>query len=190
MKVLVTGFEPFGSHSINPTSRLIDSLQRGDIAIPAHLSVTGVVLPVTFEGSFRELEKAMRDFDPEIVLCFGVAGGRSAIEFERVAINCIDADIADNAGKQPSDKSIEDSGSPAYFTNLPFRTMEMALKAAGIPSRVSNSAGTYVCNLVFYKLMEKLQGTEKQGGFIHVPPIEAISEEDLRRALAIILTCL
>ena len=127
-------------------------------------------LPCVFGDSARVLAEALERFRPELVLCAGQAGGRARISLERVAINCDDARIPDNAGNQPVDEPVVQGGPAAYFTSLPVKAALAALTAEQIPAEVSQSAGTYVCNHVFYALMHALRlrpGT--RGGFVHVP---------------------
>jgi pyroglutamyl-peptidase len=151
---------------------------------------------VTFESSFFELQSHLQNFNPDIVLSFGLAGKRESIEFERVAINCMDAYIPDNQGIKPKDQAIDLYGDAAYFSTLPIRQFEADLLKAGIPAKISNSAGTYVCNYVFYKLAQTFQGTNTKFGFIHVPPLPEQKElvnmkfEVLLKALEIILMSL
>ena len=199
-KILVSGFEAFAGNLVNPTEKLVRAL----IASPEKFlarpdEVHGVILPVTFASSFERLEEKMREFQPDIVISLGVASGRSAsIEIERVAINVVDADIPDNSGSQPRDEVIDVSGPPALFTSLPARALVENLTAASVPAKISNSAGTYVCNFLFYKLMLFNLRTLHRGGFIHVPflPEQAktgapsMDFETLSRALGVILrTC-
>ena len=203
MKVLVSGFEPFGGRKENPTALLAGeaakaaSGQASAVAIPKGLEVRAVVLPVTFEKAYEKLQGEIRAFDPDVVLAFGMAAGRNAIEIERIAINCLDADIPDNSGFQPVDQAIEAGGAAALFTTLPARRLLSALKGAGVPARMSNTAGTYVCNFLFYRLMEANLRTRRKAGFIHVPllpeqaaekpGLASMSLADLGKALSIML---
>ena len=176
MKVLITGFQPFGTHTLNPTALLVEALKNNQVVIPSSMTVEGLVLPVTFDTSFSELKRQLQLCKPDIVLCLGLAGRRESIELERVAINCMDAYIPDNQGHQPRDQKIDNNGETAYFSTLPLRHLEAQLLKAKVPARISNSAGTYVCNYVFYKLAQELQTTQVQFGFIHVPPIPEQNE--------------
>lgn len=190
--VLLTGFEPFGGQAINPSQRLAEAFDGREIA---GARVIGRVLPVTFGGSFDRLATMIEEFSPRIVICLGQAGGRAAITPERIAINCDDARIADNAGVQPANRLIVPRGPAGYFSTLPVGEIAAQIVAAGIPSAVSNSAGTYVCNHLFYRLMHhfrRRRGT--LGGFVHVPwlPGQSPSEpslpfESMRRAIEIAL---
>lgn len=177
MKVLISGFQIFGTHSLNPTSLLVEALQQNKVQIPKNITVEGLILPVTFDTSFDELNHRIKQFGPDIVLSFGLAGRRDSIELERVAINCMDAYIPDNEGEQPRDEEIDPHGDKAYFSTLPLRDLEAALKKEKIPARISNSAGTYVCNYVFYQMMKSQLGSKVKCGFIHVPSIPEQNEK-------------
>jgi pyroglutamyl-peptidase len=127
-------------------------------------------LPVEFGASLQVLQAAIREAKPALVLCVGQAGGRAQISIERVAINVDDARIPDNADACPIDAPIVADGPAAYFATLPIKAMLVALREAGIPAEVSQTAGTYVCNHVFYGLMHALRGKPRiRGGFIHIP---------------------
>lgn len=166
-RVLITGFEPFGGESENPSSEIAR-------AIDGHLidgrAVVGRVLPCEFGRSLAVLRAALRELSPELVLCLGQAGGRAAITVERVAINVDDARIADNVGAAPVDEPIVRRGPAAYWSTLPIKAMVAALREQGLPAEVSQTAGTFVCNHVFYGLMHMLARKKGvRGGFIHVP---------------------
>ena len=196
MRILISGFEPFGGHEINPTALLVESLARNEIPYPESLKVEHVLLPVTFEESFLRLQQKIETFNPDVVMCFGQAAGRSAIELESIAVNEIHADIKDNNGQQPQKQAINDQGEPTYLSTLPLGGMEGALKEAGLPVKISKSAGSFVCNYLFYRLMESNQDTERLCGFIHVPllPEQAkddqpyLSFDELKNAVSVILT--
>ena len=126
-------------------------------------------MPTTFAGAPRALRAALRRHAPELVLCVGQAGGRAALSLERVTINVNDARIPDNAGAQPVDAPVVTRGPAAYFTTLPIKAMHADLRAAGIPAEISQTAGTFVCNQVFYVLMHALAGSRVRGGFVHIP---------------------
>ncbi|BCJ38717.1 pyrrolidone-carboxylate peptidase [Actinocatenispora thailandica] len=161
VRVLVTGFEPFGGSALNPSWAAASTMD----------GVDAVELPCTFGGSIPALRAAIRRYEPELVLCTGLAGGRTGLSVERVAINVDDARIADNAGAQPIDEPIVPGGPAAYFSSLPIKACVAALREAGIPAAVSQTAGTFVCNHVFYGLAH-LIATEfagLRGGFVHVP---------------------
>ena len=167
MKVLVTGFDPFGGEKLNPALEAIKSL-------PAEIQgaeVRWLEVPTVFYKSAKILEEEIRIYQPDIVLCIGQAGGRKGLTPERVAINQDDARIQDNEGNQPIDRPIQIDGPPAYFSSLPIKAMVQAIKEEGLPASVSNTAGTFVCNHLMYQvlyLVEKEFPTIK-AGFMHIP---------------------
>jgi pyroglutamyl-peptidase len=167
LTVLVTGFEPFDGAEINPSLEIARNLHGTVIA--GH-TVVGALLPCVFGAAIPELQRLLRVHRPALVICVGQAGGRAAITPERVAINVDDARIPDNAGAQPVDRPVVRGGPAAYFSTLPVKAIVAALRAAGLPSEVSHTAGTFVCNHVFYGLMHALRTRKDvRGGFIHVP---------------------
>jgi len=169
-RVLVTGFEPFGDDRINPSALIANQL---DGCMVAGATIVGRVLPCVFGESSRELCRLIDEWAPSTVLCLGQAGGREGITLERVALNVDDARIADNAGGRPIDAAIIEGGPVGYWSTLPIKAMVASLVAQGLPASVSQTAGTYVCNHVFYSLMHHVL-TDKGGpriraGFVHVP---------------------
>jgi len=165
-RILLTGFEPFGGEATNPSweiARALDGWQ-----CEGHV-VRSVRLSCVFGDALRELEAALAEHRPALVVCVGQAGGRGEISIERVAINVDDARIPDNLGRQPVDAAIAHDGPAAYFSTLPIKAIARDVRAAGIAASVSNTAGTFVCNHVFYALMHRLAGTTARGGFVHVP---------------------
>lgn len=169
--VLLTGFEPFGGESINPSGE-IARLLHGTV-IGGH-RVVGALLPCVFGAAVVELKKAIRATKPALIICVGQAGGRAEITPERVAINVDDARIADNAGRQPVDRPIVRGGPAAYWSTLPIKAIVAELRRQGIPATVSQTAGTFVCNHAFYGLMHALRRQKRvRGGFIHVPFLPA-----------------
>ena len=165
--VLLTGFEPFDGDSINPSWECVQALHG---TVIAGAQIVAVQLPCVFGQSTKALNKAIRKYRPDIVIAVGQAGGRTEITPERVAINLDDARIPDNAGKRPTDKAIARGGPAAYFSTLPVKAMVAALQEAGLPASVSHSAGTFVCNHVFYSLMaQQAQNGIDRCGFIHIP---------------------
>lgn len=164
-RVLMTGFAPFGGESVNPSWQAVSlvAARRDDVA--------AVELPCEFGTSLPALGRALAEHRPSLVVCAGQAGGRAEVTPERVAINLIDARIPDNAGAQPLDAPVVPDGPAAYFSTLPVKACVAAIREAGVPASVSHTAGTYVCNQVFYGLMHLL-ATEfpgVRGGFVHVP---------------------
>jgi pyroglutamyl-peptidase len=169
-KVLLTGFEPFGGESVNPSWLAVQAL-RGK-QIEGH-RIVAAQLPTVFEGSLKVLRELLKVHKPALVICVGQAGGRQALSLERVAININDARIADNAAAQPVDTPVVPGGHTAYFSSLPIKAMLQALQREQLAAEVSQSAGTFVCNHVFYGLMHELASrralSRTRGGFIHVP---------------------
>ena len=165
--VLLTGFEPFGGEAVNPSQEIARHWHGRMIG--GH-QVVGALLPCVFGAAITELKKQICTTRPVLVICVGQAGGRADITPERVAINVDDARIADNAGRQPVDRPIVRGGPAAYWSTLPIKAIVAALRKHGIPASVSQTAGTFVCNHVFYGLMDALRPKRGvRGGFIHVP---------------------
>lgn len=165
--VLVTGFAPFEGFAVN-------SSWQGVEGLPGYIGgfrLQKMQLPVTFRGAWVAVEGVIRELRPEIVICTGLAAKRNSLSVERVAINVNDARIADNEGFQPIDRVIDYSAPNAYFTGLPMRKIIERITAAGIPASLSDSAGTYVCNDVMFRLMHLIANEmpETMGGFVHVP---------------------
>lgn len=167
MKLLLTAFDPFGGETINPAQEILARI--GDTV--GDTAIIKLVLPTVYGVSGSKLLEAVAAYQPDAVLCLGQAGGRAALTPERVAINIDDADMPDNAGQQPEDRPIVPGGPAAYFATLPIKDMVEAMLDAGIPAQVSNTAGTFVCNHVLYRLLHALaQGfPHVRGGFLHVP---------------------
>ncbi len=173
--VLVTGFEPFDGESTNPSAQIALALEGRVVA--GH-RVVARVLPCVFGRAREELHAALADHAPRLVLALGLGGGRSEISVERIAINVDDARIADNGGAQPLDLPIVPDGPAAYFATLPIKAIVRALRDAGIAAAVSQSAGTFVCNHVFYSLLHAVaRRGDVRGGFVHLP----FSEEQASR---------
>lgn len=167
MKVLVTGFNPFGGESVNSALKAVELLGNKI----ADAEIIKVEIPTVFRKSVEAIESAIIMHKPQIVILVGQAGGRSDIAIERVAINLDDARIRDNENNQPIDEVIYSDGKNAYFSSLPVKAVMASLKENGIPSAISNTAGTFVCNHVFYSLMYLIEKKYNniRGGFIHVP---------------------
>jgi len=167
MKVMVTGFDPFGGESINPAYEAV-KLLPDEIA---GAEVVKLEVPTVFQKSIHTLDQAMEKEQPNLVLCVGQAGGRFDLTVERVAINVDDARIADNEGNQPIDEPIFADGKPAYFSNLPIKAMVQNVRANNLTASVSNTAGTFVCNHLMYGLLHMIDRKYNgvRGGFVHVP---------------------
>lgn len=166
--VLLTGFEPFGGEVTNPSWTTVQEVAR---TWAGHESIEVRELPVDFDGVDGVLLAALEDVQPDVVICVGQAGGSIAVELERVAINVDDARIPDNRGRQPIDEPILERGPAAYFSSLPIKSAMAELTRVGVPAIVSQSAGTYTCNHVFYRLMHEIELSSRpmRGGFVHVP---------------------
>lgn len=171
-KILVTGFDPFGGEPVNPAFEVLKFLDGKTLG---GLLVVTREIPTVRHKSVETLKKAVADINPSLIITVGQAGGRLEITPERVAINTDDYRIPDNEGNQPVDEPIVKGAPSAYFTSLPVKAMVAAIKKAGIPASVSNSAGTFVCNHIFYGLMHLLaeEGNKRRGGFIHIPYMTA-----------------
>lgn len=167
MKILVTGFDPFGGEKINPALEAVKLLPE-EIA---GAEIVKLEIPTVFHKSAETMRKKALEVKPDMILCVGQAGGRYALTPERVAINQDDARIPDNEGNQPIDVPIQTDGPPAYFATLPIKAMVEKIKETGVAAAVSNSAGTYVCNHIMYQALyltdKDLPGVP--AGFIHVP---------------------
>lgn len=192
MKILVTAFDAFGGESINPTERALQQLpdRIGDAKL------IKVVIPTKFGESLRRTIEAAEGSAVDAIVCLGQAGGRAHITPERVAINIMDAEIPDNEGYQPVDVPVVEGGPAAYFSTLPVKEMVAAME--DIPARLSNTAGTFVCNQLLYGLLHHFAGTRISAGFVHVPfiteqektekPMMELAEivEGVKRALRVV----
>lgn len=168
--ILLTGFDAFGGESLNSSWLAVEALHGRKVL--GH-TVVAAQLPTVFEASLRALNALLQEHQPALVICVGQAGGRKVLSLERVAINVNDAPMADNAGAQPIDTAVVRDAPVAYFTSLPIKAMLAALHREGIGAEVSQTAGTFVCNHVFYGLMRTLAThpalQHARGGFVHVP---------------------
>ncbi|WP_309073622.1 pyroglutamyl-peptidase I [Paenarthrobacter sp.] len=193
--ILLTGFEPFGEDDANPS--WLAARRAAELLGAEGIAVEAVQLPCVFGESGTVLTDAIASLNPDVVLCAGLAGGRGRISLERVAINCDDARIPDNKGQRPIDEEVIPGGPAAYFSSLPIKAALRALQIAGIKGEVSQSAGTYVCNHVFYALMHGLASKPgTRGGFVHVPyspeqlpegsPTPSMPLESMAEGLAVI----
>ena len=165
-KVLLTGFEPFAGSSLNPSQEIVNEIAK--INIPG-IEIITAILPVVFGKSSEKLLKLIATEKPDVVISLGQAEGRTQITPERVAINLDDARIADNSGAILIDRPIVNGGPAAYFSTLPVKEIVAAISTNGIAAAPSLSAGTFVCNHIFYHLQRSLNGTNIRSGFIHVP---------------------
>ena len=168
--VLLTGFDAFAGARVNPSWLGVKALDTEQIN--GHMLVAAQ-LPTTFSGALPLLASLLKRYQPVLVICAGQASGRSALSIERIAINVSDARIADNAGEQPIDTPVVPGGPAAYFSTLPIKAMRQAMERGGVAAEVSQTAGTFVCNHVFYALMHTLETQDifkrTRGGLVHVP---------------------
>jgi len=168
-KVLLTGFEPFGTATSNPSGEIVKQIS-GDNIITA-------ILPVAYAQSGERLLALITEHNPDVVICLGQAEGRTQITPEKVAINLDDARLADNEGVLRKDVKIIEDGPDAYFSTLPVNEIVEAIKARGVPAAVSLSAGAFLCNHVFYVAQNKFAGTKVRSGFVHVPLMDSQAAE-------------
>lgn len=171
--LLITGFDPFGGEAINPAweavSRLPDTI--------GNYRLTKLQIPTIFGTAAKTVLAAAEADAPDVILCVGQAGGRDAVTPERIAINCMDASLPDNAGNQPRELPVIPDGPDGIFSTVPVRAMAEAIAAEGLPGRVSNTAGTFVCNDTLYRLVHHYAGTGTSVGFIHVPHLPEQAKE-------------
>ncbi len=163
--LLITGFEPFNNEVINPSWSAVERLPD----VIGGYELTKLCLPVVFGEAALKVISVAEEIKPDVILCIGQAGGRSAVTPELVGINLRHAKIPDNSGYQPKDEPIISGGENAYFSTLPVRKMADAINETGIPSQLSYSAGAYVCNDLLYTLLDRFQNRETRVAFIHIP---------------------
>ena len=166
MKILVTGFEPFGGEDVNPSWEAVRQLQA-----PEGTELVRLRLPVVFREAGEQLAAALAREQPDLTLCIGQAAGRAAITPERLGVNLMDASIPDNAGFQPREEPVIPGAPAAYFARLPVKELAQAIRDAGVPAQVSNSAGLFVCNALLCRLLHEIEThyPQMRGGFVHVP---------------------
>jgi len=183
MKILITGFDPFGDYKVNPSAIVAEKVAKDVLAEDINIDASYAILPVSFKRARELLEKLFNEYKPDIHIALGLRPGASFIAVERVAINIMDSRIPDNDGYQPIDEPIDPQGSLAYFSTLPIKAIVKRLRESGIPATISNSAGTYLCNYVMYLSLHNSArfGIPKRAGFIHIPlpPEEAANRRDL-----------
>lgn len=185
-QLLITGFDPFGGETVNPSWEAVSRLPE----VIGDYHLTKLQIPTVFRTA-AEAVLAAADPAPDVILCVGQAGGRDAVTPERIAINCMDAKRPDNAGNQPAEAPVLPGGPDGIFATVPVRAMAEAITAAGLPGKVSNTAGTFVCNDTLYRLLHHWAGTGTRVGFIHVPHLpEQAPDGAPSMALAEILAAL
>lgn len=182
MTILITAFEPFQQETINATMEALSLLPD---SVCGHTLIKRTI-PVVFGKAVEAVTALVDDLRPEAVICLGQASGRAEVTPERVAINVMDARIPDNAGERPADAPIREDGPAAYFSTLPVKAMVQAMKEAGVPASLSNTAGTFVCNDLMYGLLDHLARTGRNipAGFIHIPATPAQAVERPTPSLA------
>lgn len=186
-KLLITGFAPFGGEAMNPSWEAV----RGLPERVGEYEIVKLEVPVVFGQAGDVVLQAAQACHPDVILCIGQAGGRKAVTPERIGINLRLAGIPDNAGNQPAGELVVPCGPDGLFATVPVEDMAAAIRDAGVPGAVSNSAGTYVCNDLLYTLLHHFRGTNTRTGFIHVPflPEQAgegtasMTLEDMKKAL-------
>jgi pyroglutamyl-peptidase len=196
--LLLTGFVPFLDFKVNPTEEIVKALDGKRIG---NYEIIGRVLPVEFNKTAERAIELYEEFQPDTVISLGLAGGRSKITPERIAINCSDG-AADNTGVALQDAPIESDGPNGYFSTLPIRQFVNVLQENGYPAQISNSAGMYLCNFVMYKMRHYIEAHNKstRAGFIHIPASHALSiqqpslpswsQHDLQQAIETIIQSL
>ena len=174
MKILMTGFDPFGNEPVNPAWEAVKLVKA-----PEGMDLVKLEIPTVFGVSGDLVEEAILKDLPDAVLCIGQAGGRSAVTVERAAINIMDAGIPDNRGFQPADLPVVEGGENAYFATVPVKEIIASVNAAHIPCQISNSAGTFVCNALLYRVLHflKVGNLPVKAGFIHVPFLPGQAEK-------------
>lgn len=182
MTILITAFEPFQQETVNATMEAL-ALLPDNVCGSTLIKRT---IPVVFGKAVEAVTALVDDLRPDAVICLGQASGRADVTPERVAINVMDARIPDNAGEQPADAPIRADGPAAYFSTLPVKAMVQAMKEAGVPASLSNTAGTFVCNDLMYGLLDHLARTGRNipAGFIHIPATPAQAVERPTPSLA------
>lgn len=175
--VLLTGFEPFDKAAVNPSWEAVRQLDG--VSLSEGVTMVAHCLPCAFATAAETLLQLINELHPAMVIATGLGPGRSDISIERVAINVNDARIPDNLGAQPIDTAVVEGGPAAYFSTLPIKGMVKAVREAGIAAAVSQTAGTFVCNQVFYRLQHALAGTGVRSGFIHVPGLPESGEPSM-----------
>jgi len=170
MRVLVTGFEPFGKIPLNPSQMLVEKLPE---SLFKTIEIVRAILPVDKDRAPDLLLAEMQTHQPDAVLAFGLASGRPKVSLEQVALNLMDFRIPDNTGKTVADQAVVEGGPAAYFTTLPIHAIAEALKTSGIPAEISLTAGAFLCNQVFYTMMHAIavQRLTMAAGFIHLPAL-------------------
>ena len=173
-KLLITGFDPFGGETVNPSWEAVKLLPD----VVGDYQITKMEIPTVFGLAAHRVLAAADEMKPDVILCVGQAGGRSAVTPEVIGINLQEARIPDNFGNQPVNTPVIPDGPAAYFSTVPVREMVNAIRSAQIPAALSYSAGAFVCNDVLYRLLHHFHGTATRAGFIHVPYLPQQAKEN------------
>lgn len=173
IKLLITGFDPFGGESVNPAWEAVRQLPE----TIGGITLRKLQIPTVFCEAARQVLEAAQEYSPHVILCVGQAGGRSAITPERIAVNICDARLCDNQGRQPRGEFVHPDGPAAYFSTVDVSAMAASIENSGVAAAVSNSAGTFVCNDTLYRLLHHYAGTGTRVGFIHVPYLPSQAKE-------------
>jgi pyroglutamyl-peptidase len=169
MRILLTGFEPFGKATLNPSGEIVKQISG--------VNIVTAILPVVYAKSAEHLLKLIEEHNPDVVISLGQAEGRKEITPERIAINLDDARLADNEGVLRSEEKIIKDGPDAYFSTLPLKEIVESINGQGVPAAISLSAGTFLCNHVFYVMQNKFAETDVRSGFVHVPLMDSQAPE-------------
>lgn len=182
MKVLLTGFEPFGDIAVNPSQLVIEAMAHHTLP---DMVITAEVLPTEYQAAGARVRELIETISPDVVLSIGVAAGRKGLHLERVALNLDDARLPDNAGQLCQGSPITDDGAPAYFSNMPLADLKASLLEKNVPVTISNHAGAYVCNHVFYSAMHTINelGLNTLCSFLHIPAIPDDYDQHAQLAL-------
>jgi pyroglutamyl-peptidase len=169
VRILLSGFEPFGTFSVNPSQKLVESLLESP---PPELELGGIILPVRYNEAPRLLLDKIRTFEPDAVVSFGVAGGSDELRLERVAVNWDESSVPDDRGDAPRGRTILAGGPAGIFSTLPLGSLLEGLEGQNLPARISQSAGNYLCNHLMYRTLLGLQASSPPlpYGFVHIPP--------------------
>lgn len=189
-RILLTGFNPFGKIRVNPSQLLVEKLAMTTRPLPYQLITA--LLPTEYVRATRHMKQLLRKHSPDVVVCLGVAAGRREVCLERIALNLDDEQLADNAGLIRLDREIVKGGPALYRSTLPLQRMLASLRRAQIPARISNHAGTYLCNHIFYVVCHETRSRKIPAGFIHLPALKSGKKQGLalRTMLKGVLACL
>ncbi|MFZ4714466.1 MAG: pyroglutamyl-peptidase I [Bacteriovoracaceae bacterium] len=175
MKILVTGFEPFDGLSLNPSAQLLEHLEKENNKTPFAFELSTLLLPVSFNHAYTSIEEKALSFKPDIIIMTGLAQNRIDLTIEKIAVNYLNARNPDNMGIRPQNCKIDEDGPDGIFSTLPWEEIFAWAESERLPIKPSFTAGTYVCNDLFYKTMKFAHTNKIQSGFIHLPATEEIN---------------